>query len=334
MPKPAASTWFVGFGWLLWTGASFGRLRTNWTSWLMLDYRTPASVAAAHPVVEGGGFVLGLGGGPRRLHPTIVNLNVEPFENVDIVGDAHRLPLPDNAVDAVHCEAVFEHLRDPEDAAAEMFRVMKPGALAFVCTPFMQAFHAYPSHFQNFTLMGHYRLFERAGFRVVEHGVCVGPSVALSDLVATYITHYSPRVVRWLLRAAWSVLSRVLVRPLDRSLARRDNAHLMASTTYALIENLVTRAGEADPPQFSSVRRWRQPSAAVAGRRRRVTLLRGRCTTPGPTSTPASAFATPRRKATRASNRLRAWRIIGLPKARRCAASGGIKHASERVGGT
>ena len=72
----------------------------------MLDYRTPASVAAAHRVVKGGGFVLGLGGGPRRLHPAIVNLNVEPFENVDI--DAHRLPLPDNAVDSVHCEAVFD----------------------------------------------------------------------------------------------------------------------------------------------------------------------------------------------------------------------------------
>jgi ubiquinone/menaquinone biosynthesis C-methylase UbiE len=86
------------------------------------------------------------------------------------------LPLADNCIHAVHCEAVFERLEDPHDAAGELFRVMKPGGLAYICTPFLQPFHGYPSHFQNFTHLGQKRLFERAGFTVLEHGVCVGPA--------------------------------------------------------------------------------------------------------------------------------------------------------------
>jgi len=81
-------------------------------------------------------------------------------------------------VDAVHCEAVFEHLHSPAVAARELARVLKPGARAFVCTPFLQAFHGYPSHFQNFTIYGHRKLFEDAGLEIVESGVCNGPAMA------------------------------------------------------------------------------------------------------------------------------------------------------------
>jgi hypothetical protein len=135
----------------------------------------------------------------------------------------------------VHCEAVFEHLEDPVSAAAELFRVMKPGAIGYVCTPFMQPFHGYPSHFQNFTHLGHKRLFERAGFEVKECGVCVGPGFAVSGVVASFIGHYAPRILRWPARATWFVLSGALIRPLDRWLAEREDAFVVASTTYVLI---------------------------------------------------------------------------------------------------
>ena len=141
-----------------------------------------------------------MGGGPFRVHPKIINLNVEKFDNVDLLADAHNLPLDTPSIDAVHCEAVYEHLDHPDKAAAEMFRVMKPGGLAYVCTPFMQGFHGYPSHFQNFTHIGHKTLFERAGFKVLEHGPCVGPTW----------TH------RWL--------------------NQRENAYVLASTTYVLLQ--------------------------------------------------------------------------------------------------
>lgn len=203
------------------------------------DHRSHASRVAANRVfalcyVEGA-KVLSLGGGPFRIHPNIITLNIERFPNVDIVGDAHRLPLATASIDAVHCEAVFEHLRDPDVAALEMLRVMKPGATAFICTPFIQPYHGYPSHFQNYTLFGHRRLFERAGFEVLESGSCVGPSFAVDHVVSYYIEQYAPRWMFWPARATWWLFGRLFLRPLDRWLSERDDAYVVASTTYVLV---------------------------------------------------------------------------------------------------
>ena len=157
------------------------------------------------------------------------------WENVNVVGDAHRLPLPDGCLDGVHCEAVFEHLEDPNLAASELFRTMKPGAIAYVCTPFIQPFHGYPSHFQNFTHLGHKRLFERAGFRVDECGVCVGPAWAVATIISAFVFQYTPRLLHWPARAAWYVIGNLFVRPLDRWLTPRADAYVVASTTYVLL---------------------------------------------------------------------------------------------------
>jgi SAM-dependent methyltransferase len=184
------------------------------------DYRTRASLRAERRVIDlcDTHVELGLGGRPRRLHPKIVNLNIQRVENVDVVGDAHNLPLRIDCVNAVHCEAVFEHLEHPDRAAAELFRVMKPGALGYVCTPLMQGFHAYPSHFQNFTHVGHKTLFERASFEVLECGTAVGPAWTLASIVAVFIAEYSPRLLRWPLRAGWYVFANVLC-PAPRPMA-------------------------------------------------------------------------------------------------------------------
>jgi SAM-dependent methyltransferase len=202
------------------------------------DRRSQASRKASAKVLalcEAGGVVLGLGGGPLRVHPRIKNLNIEPFENVDIVGDAHNLPLPSSSIDGVHCEAVFEHLEQPVVAAAEMFCVMKPGALAFVCTPFLQGFHGYPSHYQNFTHIGNQRLFERAGFKVLESGVAVGPGWAISDIMTLFVAQYTPRLLNRPARVAWRVIANALIRPLDKWLSERPDAYVVASTTYVLL---------------------------------------------------------------------------------------------------
>jgi SAM-dependent methyltransferase len=129
---------------------------------------------------------------------------------------------------------VLEHLEHPDRAVAEMLRVLRPGGLAFAATPFLQSFHGYPSHYQNFTLEGHRRLFENAGFEVVDLGTCVGPTFAIIDLLSNYARSYLPG--RWLSAGgAWSVaLLGALFRPLDRRLSRHPNAHRLASTTYVL----------------------------------------------------------------------------------------------------
>ena len=217
----------------------FSRLRRE-------DYRSVASVRAQERLYAGllADAVCLSGGGPTRAHPRLINLNIGPFPNVDIVADAHRLPYANASVDAIHCEAVFEHLHSPVVAAGEVYRVMKQGARAFVCTPFLQGYHGYPHHYQNFTLSGHVNLFERAGLAVTESGTCVGPVYTLRNLTAVFLGHYLPSPLNKLAGTAWSAISLVLG-PLDRVIAKNRNSHVLASTTYLLAQKLgkLARAG-------------------------------------------------------------------------------------------
>lgn len=202
------------------------------------DYRSESSIRARAAIFENTGkesVCVSIGGGPTRAHPSLLNLNIGSFPNVDIVADAHQLPYADNSVDAIHCEAVFEHLHTPTAAAAEIFRVLKSRGRAFVCTPFLQTYHGYPSHYQNFTLTGHVALFERTGLKIIDSGTCVGPTFVLRNMVAVFVANYFPFPLNFLLRAIWAVIS-MIIAPFDILIRKRRDAHIMASTTYLLAE--------------------------------------------------------------------------------------------------
>ncbi len=209
-----------------------GKLKT----WLRRDYRTEASLSAVQSLIDAlpeDPLCLAVGGGPNRVHPTMTNVNIGPFPNVDVVADAHHLPYADECVDAVHSEAVFEHLANPAKAAKEVFRVLKTNGRAFVCTPFLQPYHGYPDHYQNFTLTGHRGLFESKGFEILEAGTCVGPVYTMANIMLIFLSEFSPAPLRRPLSMVWQMMS-MAVRPLDKILNERKNSHVLASTTYLL----------------------------------------------------------------------------------------------------
>jgi ubiquinone/menaquinone biosynthesis C-methylase UbiE len=51
------------------------------------------------------------------------------------IADAHRLPFPDGAFDAVFCSGTLHHLSDPARGLAEMVRVTKPGGRVAAMEP-------------------------------------------------------------------------------------------------------------------------------------------------------------------------------------------------------
>jgi SAM-dependent methyltransferase len=211
-----------------------GRLRHGLDQLLRRDFRTRASVDACRNLFDGqapNAVCISIGGGPGRGHPRLINLNIGPFPNVDVVADAHELPYADNSVDAIHCEAVLEHLKSPHDAVKEMYRVLKPNGKVFAVSPFLVAYHGYPHHYQNFTLSGHKDIFESNRFKVIEDGVCVGPVVAMVDLTGQFVRYFSPFGLGRIAHFCWRLFC-LPFKPLDILLNKRKEAHRLAFTNY------------------------------------------------------------------------------------------------------
>ncbi len=101
------------------------------------------------------GTILDLGAGLRPFAGLLpggtIALDHRPRPDIDLIGDAHRLPFGDETVDAIVCTEVFEHLRDPPAAAAEIIRVLKPGARLALTTRFCFPLHDRPGDFWRFT---------------------------------------------------------------------------------------------------------------------------------------------------------------------------------------
>ncbi|MFA6423038.1 MAG: class I SAM-dependent methyltransferase [Patescibacteria group bacterium] len=209
------------------------------TNFLMDDLRTQASKKALDffDKFDEKTLNLAIGGGPKIHHRCLTNLNIAPFVNVDVVADAHKLPYVNNCVDSIYCEAVLEHLYNPNLAVQEMSRAMKKGGLVYCCTPFMQAYHGYPHHYQNLTLTGQQNLFESNGFEIHEAGTCVGPTMSLIILNYYYCKRYLPKIFLPF-AVMYALLGLLLLKRLDIIISPRENSYLMASTTYVIARKL------------------------------------------------------------------------------------------------
>jgi SAM-dependent methyltransferase len=103
---------------------------------------------------------LDIGSGMKRSTRTqVVNAEIFDYPSVDVLCDALELPFKDEAFDVVFHSAVFEHVRNPFQAAAESLRVLKPGGIIYSSIPFLHAEHGYPSHYFNATREGHKALY-------------------------------------------------------------------------------------------------------------------------------------------------------------------------------
>ena len=124
------------------------------------------------------GRCLNLGAGVRRLGPGVENIDIAPAPMVDIVADIAHLPIPDASVARFVCDNVLEHVPDVEAAVREMLRILEPGGLGYVSTPFLYPFHASPSDFRRWTAPGLRLLFK--DFEMLALGTRSGPFSALN----------------------------------------------------------------------------------------------------------------------------------------------------------
>ncbi|GAB3815842.1 class I SAM-dependent methyltransferase [Kribbella italica] len=82
---------------------------------------------------------------PRAPGDVVAGSAGSPAIEVDfVVGDVHRLDLPDDSYDVVHAHQVLQHVADPVQALREMRRVCKPGGIVAARDSDYHAFTWYP----------------------------------------------------------------------------------------------------------------------------------------------------------------------------------------------
>lgn len=117
-----------------------------------------------------------------------VGMDYYAGDNVDIVGDAHKLSSyfkNDEKFDLIYSSACFEHFAMPWLVAIEISKLLKVGGLVFVETHFSFRAHERPWNFFQFSEMGLKVLFSEAlGFECIEAGMSnpiVGRFSSLAD---------------------------------------------------------------------------------------------------------------------------------------------------------
>jgi len=120
------------------------------------------------------GRVLNAGAGSRDIGDLIdgelFNQDIKAAPHIHYAAPLHEIPVEDGYFDAIICNAVLEHVENPEEVLAEFSRVCKPGGVLYLCVPFMQPEHLDPTDYQRYTIDGLRREVERHGFKVSDSG--------------------------------------------------------------------------------------------------------------------------------------------------------------------
>lgn len=95
---------------------------------------------------------------PGGLH----NKNIHFYASLD------NIPMKDESFDSIICNAVLEHVENPNKVIKEFSRILKRGGYLYLCVPFLQPEHLDPGDFQRYTKYGLKKLVEENGFSVVK----------------------------------------------------------------------------------------------------------------------------------------------------------------------
>ncbi len=155
--------------------------------------------------------VINIGSGTKRILPEVINSDIYPFENVDIIADLRELPFRDNSVDMVILDAVLEHVPSVENGIKEVKRIIKSGGYIYINVPFLYPFHASPNDYKRWTIEGLKSDFSE--FRAIKTGMKGGPFGTLQGvLMHIFAILLSFRIEK--LYLFWSQFFMVLFSPL------------------------------------------------------------------------------------------------------------------------
>ncbi len=180
-------------------------------------------------------LVLHAGSGTRRVGGNSVNVDLFPFPGVDIAADLTELPFKNDSFDAATCDQVLEHVPDPHVVANELHRVVKPGGLIHVASPFVFPWHPSPSDYTRWTQEGLVSLFPTC--EVMKQGVGAGPFSAMNAFLAAFLATvlcFGSRKLQGVLQYFFLVLL-IPVKLFDIVFAYLPGAELCAANFYLVV---------------------------------------------------------------------------------------------------
>jgi SAM-dependent methyltransferase len=178
--------------------------------------------------------VVELGSGNRRVRDDVINVDLFPFPNVNIVADIAATPFKDNSIDIVILDTVLEHVADPWCVVREILRVLKPGGRVICCTPFVFPYHGYPNHYWNFSKDGLEVLFK--GFSSCRIEISLGPTGAILNLISEYtaVAISGSSTTLYTLTKGVTLMPIFLLKYLDRFWTPSGRGHRIASHLCAI----------------------------------------------------------------------------------------------------
>jgi len=96
-------------------------------------------------------------------------LNSDPATQPDYCCDVAKIPLEDNSIDTVVMTEVLEYLDSPEEALAEIYRLLRTGGVCILSVPFLHPVHS-DAEFdrQRWTAVKLEQACQKAGFNEIE----------------------------------------------------------------------------------------------------------------------------------------------------------------------
>lgn len=228
-------------------------------------------------------LLLGCGDGGERpylrgLGFEATGLDIRRSSGVDLIGDAHLLPVKDSSFDIVLSMQVLEHLHSPWIAVDEIARILRPGGWFVGSVAFLKPYH---NSYFHMTHKGVQHLLDDAGLEVDTFHGAQSPGHALygsmvplgSRPFRRMVFGALERLLLWLRVTAWSLSRREDPdRPTDRfdsemplSFRTFDRLRYAAAVVFRA-RKVAANRGQASSVESTSWSRADVGSAGAIGR--------------------------------------------------------------------
>jgi len=114
-----------------------------------------------------------------------ISLDLAGAPGIDVIADAHAIPLAGASADAILCVSVLMYCENPFIVAGEMYRILKPGGLIYVNVPFVYRAAPDPVDYYRFSETGLAKVFR--AFTPIQTGFNRGPASTMADMLTHYL---------------------------------------------------------------------------------------------------------------------------------------------------